>query len=66
MTKFADIFWNVYLFVKQYIDYLKQSIGGVLKVLAKSLKTVFDEDHFVLNLLYQISVKNGKMTWNIS
>ena len=29
-------------FVKQYIYYQKQSVGGALKVLVKSLKTVFD------------------------
>ena len=35
-------------------------------MLAKSLKTVFDEDHFIVNFLDQISIKNGKMTWDIS
>ena len=35
-------------------------------MLAKSLKTVFNEDHFVVNLVYQISIKNRKMTWNIN
>ena len=47
------------------MDCLKQSVGGALKVFAKSLKTVFNEDHFILNLLYQTSIKNEKMTWNI-
>ena len=35
MAKFADIFWNVYFFVKQCIDFQKQSVGGALKVFAK-------------------------------
>ena len=35
-------------------------------MLAKSLKTVFNKDHFVVNLVYQISIKNRKMTWNIN
>ena len=30
---------------------------GALKVLAESLKTIFDEIHFIVNLLYQYSVK---------
>ena len=66
MTNFADIFQNVHLFVKQYIDCQKQSVEGALKVLTKSLKTIFDEDHFILNLLYQILIKNGNKTRNIS
>ena len=52
--------------MKQYIDCHKQLVGGALKVLAKSLKTVFDEDNFIINMFYQISIKNGKMNWNIS
>ena len=38
-----------------YIGFEKQSVGGALKVLAKSLKTVFDEVYFIVNLLYQNS-----------
>ena len=33
-----------------------------LKVLTKSLKTVSDENHFIVNLLYHISIKNGRVT----
>ena len=33
----------IFLCVKQRICFQKQSMGGALKVLAKSLKTVFDE-----------------------
>ena len=47
----------MYFFVKQYIDCQKQPVGGAFKVLAKFLKTVFDEGHFIVNLLYQISIK---------
>ena len=65
-TNFVDIFWNVHLFVKQYINFKKQSVGSTVKVLAISLKTVFNEDDFIANLFYQISIKNRKMTWNIS
>ena len=36
--------------VMQDIDFQKQPVGSVLKVLAKSLKTVFDEVHFIVNL----------------
>ena len=53
---------NCAFFVKQCIDLKKQSNGGALKVLAKSLKTAFNKDHFIVNLVYQISIKNGKMT----
>ena len=35
MAKFADTFCNVYFFVKQNIDFQKQSVGGALKVFAK-------------------------------
>ena len=58
MTNFADIFRNVHFFMKQYIDFQKQSVSDALNVLAKSLRTVFNEDHFIVNLLYQISIKN--------
>lgn len=53
-------------FMKQYIGFHKQSVGGALKVLAKSLKTIFNEDHFIANLVHQNSIENGKMTWNVS
>ena len=36
--------------VIQYIDFQKQSVGDTLKVLLKSLKTIFDEVHFVDDL----------------
>ena len=52
--------------LKRYIDCQKQSIGGGLKELKKSWKTFFHEDHFIITLLYQISIKNGRMTWNIA
>ena len=35
----------------------KQWVGGGLIVLAKSLKTVFDEVHFKVNSLHQNSIK---------
>ena len=38
----------------------KQSVGGALKVLAKPLKTVFNEDNFIVNLVYQISIKMAR------
>ena len=41
MTNFADIFRNVHFFMKQYIDFQKQSVSDALNVLAKSLRTVF-------------------------
>ena len=59
-------FWNTHFFMKQYIGFQKQSVGGALKVLAKSLKTIFNEDHFIANLVYQNSIENGNMTWNVS
>ena len=34
----------------QYIDSVKQLAGSALKVLAESLKTVFDEVNFIVNL----------------
>ena len=43
--------------MKQYIGFQKQPVGGALKVLDKSSKTVFDKDHFTVKLLYQNSVK---------
>ena len=52
--------------MKQYIVFLKQSLGGALKVLKKSLKTNFNNNQFIVNLVYQVSIKNGKMTCNIS
>ena len=59
--KMADSFWQILqthsetciCCLKRYISFQKQSVGGALKVLAKSLKTVFDEVHFIANLLYQ-------------
>ena len=36
---------------------LEVSVGSTLTVLAKSLKTVFDEVHFIVNLLYQNSIR---------
>ena len=48
--------------MKQCIELKEQSNGGALKVLAKSLKTAFNKDHFIVNLVYQISAKIGKMT----
>ena len=44
MTNLAGIIQKHPFFcVKQRICFQKQSMGGALKVLAKSLKTVFDE-----------------------
>ena len=47
---FADIFRNMYFCVIKEIDFKKQSVVSTLKVLAKSLKTVFDEVDFTVNL----------------
>ena len=43
--------------MEQFIDFQKESVGGALKVLEKSLKSVFDEVHFKVNLVYQNSIK---------
>ena len=46
--------------MKQYIGFQKQPVGGALKVLDKSSKTVFDKDHKIkitVKLLFQNSVK---------
>lgn len=43
--------------VKQYIGFQKQLAGSALEVLAKYLKTVFDEIYFKLNLACQNSNK---------
>ena len=43
--------------MKQYIDFQKQSVVGALKMLAKCFKTVFDEICFIVNLIYQNSIK---------
>ena len=40
----------------------EKSAGGALKMLTRSRKTIFDEDHFMVNLLYQISNKTGQIT----
>ena len=34
----------------QYTDFQKQSVGGGLKMLEKSLKTVLDEMNFIVNM----------------
>ena len=36
--------------VMQYIDFLKQSVGGALKLLGKSLKIISDEVNFIVHL----------------
>ena len=48
---------NIFFFVKQYIGFQKQLVEGPLNVLAKSLRSVFAEDLFIVNLLDQNSVK---------
>ena len=53
------LFW-----VKHYLGFQKQSVEGALQVLAKPLKTVFNEAHFIVNLLYQNSIKKDDV--NIS
>ena len=53
-------------FVEQHADVQKQPVRGVLKLFPKFQKTVFNKDHFIVNLVYQISIKKGKITWNIS
>ena len=58
MTNFDVIFRNKhFFFVKQYIGFQKQLVEGPLNVLAKSLRSVFAEDLFIVNLLDQNSVK---------
>ena len=42
---------------RQYRAGGKQLVGGALKTLAKPLKCIFDEVHFIVNLLYQIPIK---------
>ena len=36
--------------VMQYIDFLKQSVGGALKLLGKSLKIILDEVNLIVHL----------------
>ena len=36
--------------VTQYIDFLKQSVGGALKLLGKSLKIILDEVNLIVHL----------------
>ena len=58
MKIFADIFAGTCIFcVKQYIGFWKLSVGGAPKVLMNSLKTVFDESNFIVNLLLQNLIK---------
>ena len=65
LKKMANSLWQILQaysetrisFVKQYIGFKKQSVGGALKVLANSFKTVFEKIHFTVNLLYQNSIK---------
>ena len=45
-------------YVIQYIGIQKQSVGNVLKVLLKSLKTFFVEIHFIVNLLCKNLIRN--------
>ena len=56
MTNFATYLETYISCAKQYIGFQKQSVIVPLKVLAKSLKTVFEKDHFI-TLLYQNSIK---------
>ena len=56
MTTFPDIFRNMHFLNEttyRLPELTIQSLKGAHKVLAKSLKTVFDEVHFIVNLLYQ-------------
>ena len=43
MRNFAGIFRNMHFCVQQYISFQKQLVRGALKVLAKSLRTIFDK-----------------------
>ena len=48
---------EIFIFcVIQYIDFQKQLMEGAVKVLRISLKTVLDEVHFIVNLLYRFSL----------
>ena len=40
-----------------YLDFQKWSLGSAIKVFVKPLKTIFDEGHFIVNLLYQVQSK---------
>ena len=51
MRNFAGIFRNMHFCVQQYICFQKQLVRGALKVLAKSLRTIFDKV-FKINLVY--------------
>ena len=57
MRNFAGIFRDMHFSMKQYIDFQKQSVVGALETLAKCFKTVFDEICFIVNLIYQNSIK---------
>ena len=59
MTIFADIFKSIHFCVKQYIDFQNKPVWGTLKVLPKSLKTVFDEDLFIK----KFALSNSNQKW---
>ena len=60
MRNFAGIFRDMHFCMKQYIDFQKQSVVGALKMLAKCFKTVLDEICFIVNLIYQNSIKKNQ------
>ena len=51
-------------FCAKHTDFQKQSVESAFKLLAKSLKVVFDEVHFII-LFIKIQLKNLKITWNV-
>ena len=61
IQKFAFFVWNnisrpIYIY-PIYLDFQKWSLGSAIKVFVKPLKTIFDEGHFIVNLLYQVQSK---------
>ena len=57
MTKFTDISRNMHFLGKTMYRLPGKSVGDALKVLVKYLKTTFHEVYFIVNLLYQNSIK---------
>ena len=65
MTNFADIFRNMHFLCKTIFRLPETVRKSAIKVLVKSLKTVFYKVYIIINLPYHIAIKNMKMTWNI-
>ena len=50
LQDFARICRKCIFCLIQNVDFQKQSVGGAIKVLEKSLKTILDKVHFIVNL----------------